>query len=110
MFWPLDFSSAFIAVLVVEEDLALAILTEEPFLLLKFLCNRDTLAPASSAYPCEGNMLIYAAMESILSSFKGVLSQYHSKSQRTERMEPTLVLFATRHIMDGLRRDTVKWR
>ncbi len=51
MFWPLDFSSAFIAVLVVEEDLALAILTEEPFLLLKFLCNRDTLSPRVVCIP-----------------------------------------------------------
>jgi len=45
LFRPLDLSSAFIAVFVVQEDLALAILAEEPFLLLKLLGHRDTLGP-----------------------------------------------------------------
>ena len=45
LFRPLDLSSAFIAVLVVQEDLALAILAEEPFLLLKLLGYRDILSP-----------------------------------------------------------------
>jgi hypothetical protein len=45
LFRPLDLSSAFIAVFVVQEDLALAILAEEPFLLLKVLSYRDLLSP-----------------------------------------------------------------
>jgi len=45
LFRPLDLSSTLIAVLVVQEDLALAILAEEPFLLLKLLGYRDTLSP-----------------------------------------------------------------
>ena len=45
LFRPLDLSSTFIAVFVVEEDLALAILAEESFLLLKFLGYCHTLSP-----------------------------------------------------------------
>ena len=45
LFWPLDLSSTFIAVFVVQEGLALAILAEEPFLLLlKLLDYCDTLS------------------------------------------------------------------
>jgi hypothetical protein len=45
LFRPLDLSSAFITVFVVQEDLTLAILAEEPFLLLKLLGYRDILSP-----------------------------------------------------------------
>jgi hypothetical protein len=45
LFRPLDLSSAFIAVFVVQEDLALAILAEKPFLFLKVLSYRDILSP-----------------------------------------------------------------
>ena len=70
------------------------------------------LAPASSAYQSEGNMLIYAAVESISSSFKGVLSQYHSKSLRIERMANPLedVGNSVGYGWFAGRRDTVRWR
>ena len=45
LFRPLDLSSTIVAVFVVEEDLALAILAEESFLLLKLLGYRHTLSP-----------------------------------------------------------------
>ncbi|MGP8127316.1 MAG: hypothetical protein ACLP9D_05875 [Candidatus Bathyarchaeia archaeon] len=44
LFRPLNLSSTFVAVFVVQEGLALAILAEEPFLLLKLLGNCDTLS------------------------------------------------------------------
>ncbi|MGA2626928.1 MAG: hypothetical protein ABSF63_07700 [Candidatus Bathyarchaeia archaeon] len=44
LFWPLNLSSTLVAVFVVQEGLALAILAEEPFLLLKLLGYCDTLS------------------------------------------------------------------
>ena len=44
LFRPLDLSSTFIAIFVVEEDLALAILAEESFLLLELLGYSHTLS------------------------------------------------------------------
>jgi len=44
LLWPLDLSAAFVAVLALKEDFALAILAEKPLLLLKFLGNCDRLS------------------------------------------------------------------
>ena len=77
---PLDLSSAAVAELAVEEDFSFAIFAEEPFLLLQFLGHGDTVGPRFAGTPCGVDMLLYAAVDSILISCSRALSQYHCKN------------------------------
>jgi len=83
LFWPLNFSAAFVAVLGLEKNFLFAVLAEESLLSLKVLGHCEVRNPRRfRRYACLGNMLLYAVLDSKWSESEVTPAQYQCKGNR----------------------------